>query len=199
MKAGKGKYVLGSILVAVVTLYLVYAFALRAIGQHLIAEEPIKSADVIVVIGHDKTGERVEHAVRLFKQGLGKYLIISGQNILWKTNSADFMKQHALTLGIRDEVILVDRNGKTLSVQAEHVRTVMEDKRLKSAILVTSSYRSARSLDAFMSALTPAGISVISSPPPTIDFDPGVWWMSRKGSKTLFIGYWDWIWDAEEG
>jgi uncharacterized SAM-binding protein YcdF (DUF218 family) len=109
------------------------------------------------------------------------------------------MKQHALTLGIRGEVILVDRNGTTLSVQAKHVRKVMEDKGLKSAILVTSSYRSARSLEAFRSELTPTGISVISSPSLTLDFDLGAWWMSRKGSKTLFIGYWDWIWDSEEG
>ena len=199
MKAGKGKYVLGVILVAVVTLYLVHPFALRAIGQHLVAEEPITSADAIVVIGHDKTGERVEHAVKLFRQGLGKSLIISGQQVRWRTNSADIMKQHALALGIPQEAILIDRDGTTPTLQAEHVHKVMEDKGLKSAILVTSSYRSARSLDEFMSALTPAGISVISSPSPTHYFDPGAWWMSRKGSKTLFIGYWDWIWDSEEG
>src|SRR5437879_1754378 len=119
MKAGKGKYILGSILIAVVTLYLVHPFALGAIGRHLVvAEEPIKSADAIVVIGRDKTGERIEHAVTLFKQGLGKYLIISGRDIGWETNGADLMKQHALSLGIRDEAILVDRNGITPSVQA---------------------------------------------------------------------------------
>jgi hypothetical protein len=70
MKAGKGKYILGSILFAVVTLYLVHPFALGAIGRHLVAEEPLKSADAIVVIGWDKKGDRVEHAVKLFRQGL---------------------------------------------------------------------------------------------------------------------------------
>ena len=199
MNAGKGKYILWSIFVAVVTLYLVYPSALRAIGLYLVAEEPIKPADAIVVTGWEKTGDRVKQAVKLFRQGLGKRLIISGQQIGWRTNSADIMKQHAVVLGIPQEAILIDRDGTTPTVQAEHVHKVMEEKGLKSAILVTSSYRSARSLDAFRSVLTPVGISVISSPSPTLNFDPGAWWMSRKSSKTLFIGYWDWIWDAEEG
>src|SRR5437773_5970376 len=96
MKEGQGKYILGSILFAVVILYLVHPFALGAIGRHLVvAEEPIKSADAIVVIGRDKTGDRVKHAVTLFKQGLGKYLVISGRDIGWNTNEADIMKAHA--------------------------------------------------------------------------------------------------------
>src|SRR5437879_10949183 len=127
MKTGKGKYILGSILFAVVTLFLVYPFALGAIGRHLVvAEEPIKSADAIVVIGRDKTGERVEHAVKLFRQGLGKRLIISGRQIRWRTNSADIMKQHAVALGIPQEAILIDRDGTTPTVQAEHVSDLMD-------------------------------------------------------------------------
>src|SRR5947209_3782141 len=127
MKAGKGKYILGSIFFAVVTLYLVHPFALGAIGRHLVvAEDPIKPADAIVVIGWDKKGDRVEHAAKLFRQGLGKRLIISGQQIRWRTNSADIMKQHAVVLGIPQEAILIDRDGTTPTVQAEHVSDLMD-------------------------------------------------------------------------
>src|SRR5260370_44174 len=44
MNAGQRKYILGSIFFAVVTLYLVYPFTLRAIVEYLVIEEPINSA-----------------------------------------------------------------------------------------------------------------------------------------------------------
>src|SRR5437899_6709399 len=155
MKAGKGKYILGSIFFAVVTLYLVHPFALGAIGRHLVvAEEPIKSADAIVVIGRDKTGERVEQAVRLFKQGLGKYLVISGRDIGWNTNEADMMKAHAIDLGVPTTLILTDRNGSTPEEQAEHVKDLLQLARLKSAVLVTSAHHSSRAKEAFSHAFS---------------------------------------------
>jgi len=198
MKAGKGKYVLGSILIAVVTFYLVHPFALGAIGRHLVAEEAFKSADAIVVIGRDKTGERVEHAVRLFKQGLGKYLIISGRDIGWNTNEADMMKAHAINLGVPATLILTDRNGSTPEEQAEHVKDLLQLARLKSAVLVTSAHHSSRAKEAFSHAFSSLQLSVISAPVQPL-FDPNSWWTTRKGVKIVFEEYWEWLWsDMEE-
>jgi len=199
MNAGRGKYILGSIFFAVVTLYLVHPFALGAIGRHLVvAEEPIKSADAIVVIGRDKTGERVEHAVRLFKQGSGKYLIISGRDIGWNTNEADIMKAHAIDLGVPATLILTDRNGSTPEEQAKHVKDLLLTTRLQSAILVTSSYHSSRAKEAFSHKFSLSQLSVVSAPVQGL-FDPNSWWTTRKGAKIVFREYWQKLWsDMEE-
>ncbi len=198
MNAGQGKYISGSIFFAVVTVFLVYPFALRAIGQHLVEEEPIKSADAIVVIARDKTGERVEQAVSLFKQGLGKYLIISGRDIGWHTNEADMMKAHAINLGVPPTLILTDRNGSTLEEQAQHVKDLLLIARLKSAILVTSAYHSSRAKEAFSHEFSLSRLSVVSAPVQGL-FDPNSWWTTRKGAKIVFKEYWERLWsDMEE-
>jgi uncharacterized SAM-binding protein YcdF (DUF218 family) len=114
----------------------------------------------IIVLGPDRTGERVEHAVELFRQGLGKRLIISGRDIRWGTNSANIMKQHALALGISKEAILVDKNGALPKDQAENVQKLMVQAGLTSAILVTSPDHSARAINTFRSVLAPSGTTV---------------------------------------
>jgi uncharacterized SAM-binding protein YcdF (DUF218 family) len=151
-------------------------------------------ADAIIIIGLDKAGERVKHAENLFRQGFGKYLIITSGEIGWRTNAADIMKQHAMILGVPQEAILVDRNGAELLVKAQHVRDLMAEKGLKRAILVTSFYNSARAINAFRSVLDPAGIMVFSNPVQTSGFDPDNWWTSRKAAKIVLAEYFNWAW-----
>jgi len=181
------------------TLYLAHPVLLGAIGQYLVAEDILRPADAIIVIGRDKQGERVERAVELFRQGLGRQLILSGQQIRWRTNSADIMKHHAAVLGVPQEAILIDRDGTTPTVQAEHVRELMAQAGLKSAILVTHSYHSARAIEAFQTVLAQAGMAVMSAPVATTSFDPRAWWTTRKGAKAVFEEYWQWAWGASEG
>ena len=199
MKAGKGKYIIGSIFLAVVTLYLVHPFALGAIGRHLVvAEDPIKPADAIVVVGRDKQGQRIEYAADLFKQGVGRHFIISSRQIGWRTNEAEIMQVHARALGVPEDAILIDREGTTPTVQAEHTKEVMVGKHLRSAILVSSSHHSAQVADAFKTVLNPVGISIKSAPVANQYFDPSSWWTTRKGAKTVFKEYWQWVWNSEE-
>ena len=199
MKAGKGKYILGSIFFAVVTLYLVHPFALGAIGRHLVvAEDPIKPADAIVVVGRDKQGQRIEYAANLFKQGVGGHLIISSRQIGWRTNEAEIMQRHARALGVPGDAILIDRDGTTPTVQAEHTKEVMVRQHLRSAILVSSSHHSAQVADAFKTVLNPVGISIKSAPVANQYFDPSAWWTTRKGAKIVFNEYWERLWSDME-
>lgn len=186
------------IFVVSLILYFAHPVVLSEIGQYLIAEDSIQPADAIIVIGRDKKGERVEHAVKLFRQGLGKQLIISSCQIAWQTNELDIMKQQVLTLGVPREAMLIDRDGTTPTVQAEHASDLMVRTGLKSAILVSSSYHSARAIKAFRSVMSLSGIKVASAPVATTIFDPGAWWKSRKGAKTVFKEYWEWVWDDME-
>ena len=167
-------------------LLLGHSVLLRPMGEFLISQDVAQPADAIIIMGRDKAGERVEHAVSLFQQGLGKYLIITSREIGWRTNGADIMKQHAMTLGVPQEAILVDRNGTEPMVKAQHVRDLMVKKGLTRAILVTSTYNSARAINIFRSVLGQAGITVFSNPIETSGFNPDIWWTSRKAAKIVF-------------
>ena len=200
-KAKRISWVAIPLLTLSLVLFLGHSILLRSIAQFLVAQDAPQPADAIILIGRDKTGGRVEHAVDLFRQGMGKYLIIAGWNIGWRTNSADIMKQHVMALGVPLEAILVDREGIELADKAHHVRELMQKESLKRAILVTSMYNSARAMIVFRSVLSPVGITVISNPTQASGFDPANWWRSRKGAKIVVSEYLQRAWylpDEEE-
>ncbi len=184
----------GIVLLIFLILFLGHPVLLQPIGAFLITQDESQPADAVIVIGSDKTGKQVEHAVNLFRQGLGKYLIISGSDVRWRINSADIIKQHAMTLGVPREAILVDRHGTDLMVKAQHVRDIMEKEGLKRAILVSSMFGSARAIGVFRSVLAPGGMTAFSNPVAATSFGPENWWTTRKGAKTVLREYLDWAW-----
>ena len=53
---------LGIFLATILTLYFAHPLLLGAVGDYLVVQDALQPADAIIVLGPDRTGERVEHA-----------------------------------------------------------------------------------------------------------------------------------------
>ena len=101
------KWLLGTVLSLVVLPFAV-SMGLNALGAALITDDPLHPADAILVLGGEsRDGDRVQHAVKLFKRGLAPLLVLSGTPVGFRTHEADIMRRHAEFLGVPPARILV--------------------------------------------------------------------------------------------
>lgn len=125
----------------VITLeYQIISFALY--------EKPKKS-DVIIVLGCAVYGkkpspffkERLDEALRLYKEGYGKYIIVSGgkgpgENI----SEAEAGKEYLLKNGIPEKIILTDNKSFSTYENLFYSKEIMDKNSLKTAIIISNKF-----------------------------------------------------------
>src|SRR3990170_1386279 len=101
-------FVLISLLLTI-PLYFGRGFILEKAGRFLYYKDELKPVDVIVILAGEET-ERVEHGVKLFKEGWSRKdrIILAGGPLVWKYTWASLMKEHAIYLGIPKGAILLE-------------------------------------------------------------------------------------------
>lgn len=179
--------------VLALTAWLLRVPILTAIGRGLEARIPIGEADVLVVLAGD-TGDRVEHAVRLWKEGKAPLLLMSGGDF-GGTTWAEIMRQQALRLGVPDSTILIQDRSTSTTEDARLTASVLESHGLRRICLVTSTYHSRRSLRAFRRAL-PEGYVLSVDPVTPAWCRDRPWWRSDLGRSVVFIEWVKTVWDS---
>ncbi len=110
--------------------------------------KPIKS-DAIIVLGCAVYGknpspffkERLNEAIKLYKEGLGKYIIVSGGKGLGEDISeAEAGNGYLLKNGIPDNTILKDDKSYSTLQNLENSKKIMDQKSLKTAIIVSNKF-----------------------------------------------------------
>lgn len=187
----------GLILVA---LAFAVPMGLKALGAVLITDDSLHPADAILVLaGESREGDRVRHAVRLFKRGLAPLLVLSGTPMGFRTHEADVMRRHAEFLGVPSTRILtVKQNGDSTKEEAGVVIPILKRRGLKDVILVTSNYHTARAKRIFERAAGPYGPQFRASPVNDGLFEPDGWWMRRRYAKTFVYEALKTVWSAIE-
>ena len=173
---------------------------LEALGRALIADDPLRPADAILVLsGESRKGDRVQHAVALYKQGLAPLLVLSGTPAGFRTHEAEIMQRHAEYLGMPPgRVLAVKHDSDSTKEEAEAVVPVLQRRGVKEVILVTSNYHTARAKRIFVKAAGPAGPRFLASPVDDGLFDPDGWWKRRRYAKTFVYEASKTIWSALE-
>lgn len=188
--------------IALIFLAMVLAapVVLEALGRALIADDPLHPADAILVLaGDSREGDRVQHAVELYTQGLAPLLVLSGTPVGFRTHEADIMQRHAEYLGVSpDHILGVKHDSDSTKEEAGVLVPVLQRKGLKEVILVTSSYHTARAKRIFVKAAGPAGPRFLASPADDGLFDPNGWWTRRRHAKTFFFETIKTVWSALE-
>ena len=87
--------------------------------------------------------DRVETAARLYHDGKIEKLLMSGDNRFENYNEPAAMRQHALSLGIPSEAIVLDYAGRRTYDTCYRARHIFG---VKSAILVTQKFHLSRAL-----------------------------------------------------
>jgi uncharacterized SAM-binding protein YcdF (DUF218 family) len=179
---------------------LVAPVALEALGRSLIMEDRLHRADAILVLGGEtREGDRVRHAVDLYKRGLAPLLVLSGTPVGFRAHEVDFMRRHAEFLGVpADRILTVKHNADSTKEEAEVVVPALQRKGLKEVIIVTSSYHTGRARRIFEKAAGPAGPRFLAFPVDDGFFNPDGWWMRRRDAKTFVYEAIKVVWSAIE-
>ncbi len=194
-----GWRLLAAVLILVALAYAV-PMGLKALGAALITDDPLHPAGAILVLaGESREGDRVRHAVQLFKRGLAPLLVLSGTPMGFRTHEADVMRRHAEFLGVPSTRILtVKQNGDSTKEEAGVVVPILKRRGLKEVILVTSNYHTARAKRIFVRAARPYGPHFLASPVNDGLFEPDGWWMRRRYAKTFVYEAIKTVWTAIE-
>jgi uncharacterized SAM-binding protein YcdF (DUF218 family) len=120
------------------------------------ARDEARAADAIVVLGAAQYNgtpsplfeARLEHAVRLYQNGIAPVLVVTGgkgrpEDV---TTEAATARAYALAHGVPDEAILVEDESRTTLEQLETVGRMLRDRGLGTAVLVSDRTHMLRSL-----------------------------------------------------
>jgi len=159
---------------------------LVGIGHFLDVADPLTKADAIVAISGD-TGARTDTAVRLWKDGWAPVIIFSGAAIDPESvSSAEIMRREAVRQGVPENATFIEPNSTTTEGNATEVAKLMTQRKLGSAILVTSPWHQRRASIEFSRAFEPHAIKLRNYPARDPQWNAVLWWQHEPmRSQTL--------------
>lgn len=157
------------------------------LGNYLIDSQPLRPADLILVLAGNFYGPRVIKGADLAVHGLAPKLLISGSPYQGRFEG-DFAigflaRQGYVTTGFES----FHHYANSTIEEAEALGPELARRSVKRVLLVTSSFHSRRSAIVFR--LFCPGIEFISVPSSDPEYQPNNWWMDPK-SKSLFYSEW---------
>lgn len=165
---------------------MAYSFILDKLGQYLYYKDELKPADVIVVVDGEEA-ENVKYSVKLFKEGWARKdkIIMTGGTLVGRFTVASLMKDHALSLGITNDAILIENKSKLPDESAFYIKDMLTKYGYKSCIVVTAQYESKRISKIFKTIMGDE-IRIINAPVDETWFKFDHWWTrQRDGAKVL--------------
>jgi uncharacterized SAM-binding protein YcdF (DUF218 family) len=175
------KRIIAGVATAVVAVGLLVWFSeplLVAMGRWLVVESPVEQADLIVALGGDR--ERQEEAVRLFKQGLARWVLFVG---------SDVRLRYYRCLGVPEDRIVPVARAYTTYEEALRTRDVVKERGFRSVLIVTSPYHLRRALWTFRQVFRREPVAVGAVAAPDNAFSINAWWRSHVGRKAVLTEY----------
>jgi uncharacterized SAM-binding protein YcdF (DUF218 family) len=141
---------------------------------------PLPRSDAVVVISGDEQMARFREGLRLYRAGLGRYLVFSGAALDNGTSNASVMRALAVDAGIPDGSILEEPLGLDTWGNAVHTRWLLEQRGIRSAVLVTSPYHVRRATLTFEKAYAGSGIRLVVHSAPDSEWRKLSWWQTPE-------------------
>lgn len=135
-------------------LFIAGIWAVSIIGVLVFGSiDQARTADSIVVLGAAQYDgrpspvlrARLDHAIELWKHGMGKVLVVTGGRGAGDTTSeADVGRVYARKHGVPDTVILLENTGRTTRESMLGVAKLLGDRGIRTAILVSDPFHMLR-------------------------------------------------------
>ena len=170
-------------LTLVVVLAFKHASILYAVEKFLVIDEEPEKVDVIVVLGGGPG--RVEYGVSLYQSGFANKILLSVDSCDWKTTVS--------YLGVPDDDILVEDQSRSTYENAKYSLEIMEAKKFKSAILVTSPYHTRRASMIFDRIFKDIELTIC--PVPSYPYGACKWWQNSSRVKVIASEYLKLVWN----
>jgi uncharacterized SAM-binding protein YcdF (DUF218 family) len=165
-------------------------FWLPLFGTVLIHDDGPAKADLAVVLAGDHYGRRIQKAGDLVRSGFVPAALVSGPGPHYGLYESDVAIAFAATKGYPQASFISFRNS-ALSTRDEAAAIIPElvRRNVRSAILVTSDFHTARARRTFreMAHRLGAQVEMRTVAAPDEFFRSESWWRSRQGQKTVFI------------
>ncbi len=186
------------VLLAVLTAlaFFFHGAVLTRAGQMIVRSDELKPADAIVVLAGEPT-ERVAYGVKLYKEGWARkdLMVMAGGPLVWKHSWASLMKEHAESLGVPADRILLEDSSRSTEEDALYTRDVLKKHHIGSIILVTSPYHSRRAAIIFGRVLG-KDVTVVNAPVTESWFHTAEWWKRRRDRAMVLNEFskYTWLW-----
>ena len=175
---------------AVAVLFLARTWWLRGLGYALIHDDGPARADIAVVLAGDSYGHRIVRAGELVRAGYVPLALVSGPAGAYGLHECDYAIPFAVREGFPAEWFVGFPN-QALSTreEAQAILPELRRRQVKSFLLVTNDYHTARARRTWLAVERAAG----GGPPfrtvagPDEFFRPDSWWHNRQAQKTVFF------------
>ena len=186
---------IGCLLVVVLmvmgVLALVYGPLQEAPARFLIVEDRLEPADAIVVLSGGRGDERVRQAAELYRAGYAPLVILSApssEDIVGLTFS-EVLRRQALSHRIPESALLFETESTSTSDEARNFRPMLEGRRARRAIIVTSSYHTRRTRYLFRKFFAGSPVEVRIYPVQQEAFNPSGWWTRHRDRQAVVLEY----------
>jgi len=163
---------------------------LPLLARPLIHEEDPVKAEVAVVLAGDLRGNRIRKAAELARAGYVKEVIVSGPVGMYGVHENDLAIPYMVQLGYPAKLFVpLPHSAHSTREEAAVILRELERRKIKSFILVTSDYHTARSARIYRATERALGggpaMRVVAAQ--DTHFTRETWWKSREGLKTVFM------------
>ena len=161
---------------------------LTGAGQLLVDGDKLEKADAAVVLsGEQGNGLRVGAAVRLYKEGWVRRIVLSGAQMGYGRHESDFSLARALALGAPREALLpFPLSSRSTQEEAEYLLPRMEAAGIRSFYVVSSNFHTARARRIFLRTCN-GRMRVLAFPAHDDTFQPDSWWQSELGILVFLL------------
>jgi hypothetical protein len=184
---------LGILLLLAAILFPTHPFWLTCIGGSLVYSEEPSSSDLIVVENYDAEYLLFETAALLKREGFSDKVLIPA--FIFR----DPDKPGAVSAGIVEVMTRIARlaDAEILPVHLEEpitltvvrqVADVLEQRGVRSIIVVSPAFRSRRTFEVYRAVLEPRGIAVTCVASRS-SRTPGNWWKTTHGVQSVFLEF----------
>lgn len=143
-------------------------------------------ADAIIVVSGGDTNARTDEAIKLYKSGWAPLIIVSGAAADKSgPSNAKAMYQRAVNSGVPKSAIVMEESSETTKQNATEVKKIIDSKKIKDVILVTSGYHMRRAQLEFSSQFQDVKIR---SHPVVYDKSWSPWWWITPWGWWLALG-----------
>lgn len=184
-----------AIAVLLVSAVLLAPRILEGYGRWLIRPDPPGRADVAVILGGGE-GERLGAAIWIWRDGRVRELLISdaGLPVMPADSGRGFLtggetkRRSAIYYGVPASAIRMIEGAKSTHDEALLVRSYLESRGTRSAIVVTSPFHSRRARATFRQAFrgSPVHVAVEIPPDSLSDHRVARWWTREHETMAVF-------------
>lgn len=177
-----------------ITLISVIGFFLflSAAGAFLITADPLEKSEAVVLLsGGDE--KRMDEAVRIYQEKFASTIILTetgenvkGYNTQYSKEQRDVLLEKGIPLGA---IEITEKPAASTRGEAKVVKTLVNNKRVHSLIIVTNSYHSLRTRLVFRDVFKDTEIKILVQPVRGSWYRSMTWWLSPQGWEATVSEY----------